>query len=62
MPNIHSTIYQHDIEWSLEDESVKELDDSDIEHIAYMISEGYSEGELNHGEQEVRGWWKIKRN
>ena len=52
-------ILQHKIDWWLDDDTIKELDDSDTEHIAYMITQGYSEGELNHGKDEVRGWWKI---
>ena len=54
-------VLQHNIEWSLEDENIEKLDECDLEHIAYMITQGCNQGELNHGEDEVRGWWKIKK-
>lgn len=54
-------ILQHNIEWWLDDESIKELDESDTQHIACMIIDGYSSGELNHGEEEIRGGWAIKK-
>lgn len=59
----HVTQYvlQHKIDWWLDDESITELDDSDLEHIAYAITQGFSEGELNSGEHEVGGWWKISK-
>lgn len=59
MTNNTTEILQHKIDWWLDDDSIKELDDSDIEHIHYMIEQGYSEGELNHSDKEIRGWWKI---
>lgn len=52
-------ILQHQIDWWLDDDSIVELDESDIEHIEQMIKDGYSEGELNHGQFEIRGYWKI---
>lgn len=55
-------VLQHKIEWWLDDEHIVNLDDSDLEHIAYMITQGYSEGELNHGEDEIEGYWKINNN
>lgn len=55
-------ILQHQIEYWFDEDSILELDESDIEHITKMITEGYSEGELNHGETEIRGYWKIIKN
>lgn len=55
-------ILQHKIEWWLADDTIEALDDLDIEHITYMITQGWSEGELNHGSAEIRGYWKIIKN
>lgn len=59
----HVTQYvlQHKIDWWLDDESITELDDSDLEHIAYQITQGVSGGELNHGQEEIRGGWEIAK-
>ncbi len=51
-------ILQHQVSWWLDGPG--ELDESDIEHLTKMITEGYSSGELNHGAEEVRGGWEIK--
>lgn len=62
-----TTILQHIIEYNFFEEDKLELNDIDREHIAYQITEGYSEGELcqsvnsETGEEEARGYWKIKR-
>ncbi len=54
-------ILQHNIEWWLDDDSIVELDESDIEHINQMIREGYNCGELNHANDEIHGSWSIKK-
>lgn len=55
-----TTILQHKIGWWIgEDDSIKELDESDIEHIKQAIIDGYNQGELIHGEDGIRGWWHI---
>ena len=54
-------ILQHDIEWWAEDFDEKILPDTDKEHIEYLIGQGMREGELNIGEEEHRGWWKIRK-
>lgn len=36
-----SEIIQHKIEWWLDDDSIKNLDDSDLDHIQRMIIDGY---------------------
>lgn len=46
-------ILQHKIKWW--------LDESDIEHIERCIRNGFSSGELNHGEMEIRGGWEITK-
>lgn len=51
-------ILQHQVRWWLDGPG--ELDESDIEHLTKMITEGYSSGELNHGAEEIRGGWEIK--
>lgn len=55
-------ILQHKIDWWLEDDSILELDEFDLEHIRDAIADGYSEGELNHGNEEIKGYWKIIKN
>ena len=52
-------IMKYEISWWLQDESITELDNMDINHIHLMISHGFSEGELNHGEKGIKGYWKI---
>jgi len=51
--------------WNLEAnmfDDDKEVDDNDLEHIAGMIEEGYTEGEILSGEHNDRGYWKITFN
>lgn len=43
------------VRYWIEDDS--KMDESDIEHVRILIDDGYEEGELCHGENEVRGWW-----
>lgn len=52
-------ILEHDIKWWVDDDEIKELDECSIEHIENLIKEGCTQGELNVGEQESRGWWEI---
>jgi hypothetical protein len=54
-------ILQHkiSINWFIDEDAPIELDESDTEHITKMIIDGFNEGELNHGNEEVRGYWKI---
>ena len=55
--NKNITLIQHNISYYFDDNS--EIDDYESEHIVYMIEQGYGEGELNKGKDEIRGWWKI---
>ncbi len=61
-------ILLHRIEYSYDEWDSLTITDSDIEHIAYCISEGISEGELNSEvpavlpTEMVRGYWKINNN
>ena len=54
-------ILQHDIQWWAKGFDEEILPDTEKEHIEYQIGQGMREGELNIGEEEHRGWWKIKR-
>lgn len=61
-------ILQHPVKWWVYSNVIKELPESDIEHIERMIKEGYSRGELNvswydrlNRYHETRGWWQIKK-
>lgn len=62
-------ICAHRIEWWYEDNEdlpeIKELPESEEEHIKKMLCDGYNQGELcyNDGEhdQEYYGWWKIEK-
>lgn len=57
---METEILQHKISyWIGEEKDNIELDECDIEHITDSITQGFSEGGLNHGEEEIRGWWKI---
>ncbi len=58
---MQTNILQHTINYNFFEEDNLKLDDSNEEHIAYMITQGYAEGELNQGDDEVRGWWSINR-
>ncbi len=51
-------VLQHTIQYNYQDWS-GEPDEDDIEHLQEMITAGYNQGELNTGEEEYRGWWKI---
>lgn len=60
------TILQHNISYYLGENELLtiEVGDSEYEHIHYMITEGYNEGELNktnpHDEDDtIIGWWRI---
>ena len=63
--NKHITLLFHDISYFYKNTNV-EMNDSDQEHIVYMITNGYSEGELcmvdkeNH-DIEYRGYWEIAK-
>lgn len=57
-------IFEHDISWWVDDNKVKELDDSTIEHIEYNIGQGCTSGELcisygRNNDKEVYGWWTL---
>lgn len=58
-------IMLHRIEYNYREWDSLTITDSDMEHIAYCISEGISEGELNSEvpavlpTEMVRGYWKI---
>jgi hypothetical protein len=58
------TILYHDISYSFVDDSTIDSGDSEYEHINYMITEGYKEGELNKTDPKdenltIRGYWKM---
>lgn len=57
---METEILQHTINYWIGDNKDTELDDCDREHITSSIISGFSEGELNHGQEETRGWWKIE--
>ena len=52
-------ILLHNIEYWYDDG--QDMPDHEEEHVCYMISQGYREGELNDGDETKgnRGWWKI---
>jgi len=58
-------ILLHTVEyWYREADETMEMSESDIEHIAYMISQGFGSGELctvDLDEKEWFGWWEIKK-
>ncbi len=66
--NDHIEIMQHDISYFLRDTELKIEDgDCEYEHIAYMIGQGYREGDLNKTDRDdedntFTGWWKIVKN
>ncbi len=53
-------VLQHTVQYSYNDWN-GEPDEDDIEHLQEMITAGYNQGELNTGEEEHRGWWKINK-
>jgi hypothetical protein len=58
------TILYHDISYSFVDDSTIDSGDSEYEHIHYMITEGFKEGELNKTDPKdenctIRGYWKM---
>lgn len=59
-----TTILFHEIEYWYNDNPDMKLPESEEEHIAYMINNGYSSGELNYcdnkNDKEYHGWWQIK--
>lgn len=63
----HTEILQHRIQFWLcdadEQTAPQSLDDTSVEHIEKLITEGYREGELcvlgDDGDTEFRGWWGI---
>jgi hypothetical protein len=72
--NLHIEILQHDISYYLDDGTAIELGDCESEHIESCIVQGYCEGELCRSyvgnddrrqsddfEDEVRGYWSIKK-
>lgn len=65
--NFYVEILQHNVKCFLRDEGDEsaptELDDSSIEHVTGLITEGYREGELvvyDSEGTEWRGWWSLK--
>jgi len=63
--NKHIKILQHDISYWYRDTDL-DMDDSEQEHIAYVINQGYREGELNmtdpnNPDETFRGWWRITK-
>lgn len=62
--NFITEVLEHDISWWVDSNSVKELDESSIEHIKKMIEQGITQGELcitygRHRNLETWGWWYI---
>jgi hypothetical protein len=58
------TILYHDITYSFVDDSTIDSGDCEYEHIHYMITEGYKEGELNKTDptdenKTIRGYWRM---
>lgn len=56
-------ILQHRIKfWLRGDDAPTELDETSVEHITKLITEGYNQGELcvNTETDEFRGWWSIE--
>ena len=55
----HISVLLHDVSYYLGENELLtiEVGDCEYEHIHYMITEGYIEGELN--KNGIRGWWKI---
>jgi hypothetical protein len=58
------TILYHDITYSFVDDVTINHGDCEYEHIHYMITEGYKEGELNKTDPDdenktIRGYWKM---
>lgn len=56
--DLELTLIGHRISWWVDDDSVTKLDESDTEHIQGLLAQGYVEGEIVHGENSIRGWWK----
>lgn len=59
-----ATILQHHVYWFVDSKSVKELDETSIEHIENAIKDGCNQGSLNiyYGkkkDKETSGWWSI---
>lgn len=46
--------------WTLRIDFDGEIDDSDRQHIAKLVSESYTSGEIVSGEESERGWWSIE--
>lgn len=64
--NYITEILGNDVSWYVESPSVTSLSGWDEDHIADMIKEGYSCGEIvttfrgkNGREYDTRGWWHI---
>jgi hypothetical protein len=51
--------------WECDTKENRELNDVDIDHISTLLKNGCVQGELcqydNDTEEEVYGWWKIRR-
>lgn len=57
-------ILGHDVAWWVEDENVRELGESDIEHIEGCVKDGVGQGQvcMSLPEQgETYGWWRVVR-
>lgn len=61
-------ILQHEINWWVRSNVIKELPQTAVEHVERMICEGYSSGELcvswvdtRNRYHETTGWWNIKK-
>jgi len=52
-------ILSHVVSYYYNDSYEGKPDEEDIKHIEDLLSQGYREGELNTGEEEHRGWWKL---
>ena len=59
-------ICSHNIAYWFEQDSDRELDETDIAHIQKLLIENYYSGELcqydSNTEETFYGWWKIQRN
>lgn len=60
-----TTIYAHEIEYSWEDGEVRQLDESDVNHIKSLLKDDYRAGEFfqydSVAEKAYVGWWKINK-
>lgn len=68
MKNNVTEILGHDISWFVDADSIKELDESSIEHIEKLIKDGYTQGSLSicygkfgstKDQKETSGYWHI---